>query len=57
MAQMKERDTRDATREIAPAVAAPDAIPLDNSALDLDGSVAAALEIIRNKLGDKRDKI
>ena len=51
MAQMKERDTRDATREIAPAVAAPDAIPLDNSALDLDGSVAAALEIIKNKLG------
>ena len=53
MAQMKERDTRDATREIAPAVAAPDAIPLDNSALDLDGSVAAALEIIKSKLGDK----
>ena len=50
LAQMKERDERDATREIAPAVAAPDAIPLDNSQLDLDGSVEAALEIIRNKL-------
>lgn len=50
LAQMKERDERDATREIAPAVAAPDAIPLDNSQLDLDGSVAAALEIIKNKL-------
>ena len=50
LAQMKERDERDATREIAPTVAAPDAIPLDNSQLDLDGSVEAALEIIRNKL-------
>ena len=50
LAQMKERDQRDATREIAPAVAAPDAIPLDNSQLDLDGSVAAALEIIKGKL-------
>ena len=50
LAQMKERDRRDATREIAPAVAAPDAIPLDNSQLDLDGSVEAALEIIKGKL-------
>ncbi len=51
LAQMKERDERDANREIAPAVAAPDAIPLDNSQLDLDGSVEAALAIIREKLG------
>ena len=50
LAQMKERDERDANREIAPAVAAPDAIPLDNSQLDLDGSVEAALEIIRSKI-------
>lgn len=50
LAQMKERDERDANREIAPAVAAPDAIPLDNSMLDLDGSVEAALNIIRGKL-------
>ena len=51
LAQMKERDMRDATREIAPAVAAPDAIPLDNSQLDLEGSIKAALDIIREKLG------
>ena len=50
LAQMKERDERDANREIAPAVAAPDAIPLDNSQLDLDGSVEAALSIIRSKI-------
>ena len=50
LAQMKERDERDANREIAPAVAAPDAVPLDNSHLDLDGSVEAALEIIRSKI-------
>ena len=49
--QMRERDRKDATRDIAPAVAAEDAIPLDNSQLDLDGSVAAALEIIKSKLG------
>ncbi len=46
---MRERDLRDSTREIAPAVAAEDAILLDNSNLNLEESVLAVLEIIKNK--------
>lgn len=51
LAGMAERDRKDATRATAPAVAAPDAVLLDNSGLDLPGTVAAALEIIRPHLG------
>ena len=50
LAAMKERDTRDSTRAVAPAVAAEDAIHLDNSALTLEQSVEAALEIIKSKI-------
>ena len=46
---MRERDRRDSTRDIAPAVAADDAIHFDNSELTLEQSVAAVLEIIKNK--------
>ncbi|MEE1357476.1 MAG: (d)CMP kinase [Clostridia bacterium] len=46
---MKERDRRDSTREIAPAVAAADAVLLDNSELDFEASVQAALDIIKSK--------
>ena len=49
LAAMKERDTRDSTREIAPAVAAEDAIMLDNSSLTFDETVEEALRIIRSK--------
>ena len=42
------RDKNDREREVAPAVAADDAILLDNSELDLDGTVDAALAIIRS---------
>ena len=50
LAAMKERDTRDSTREIAPAVAAEDAVHLDNSDMTLEESVAAAIEIVRSKI-------
>ncbi len=43
---MKERDRKDATRSASPAVAAPDAIILDNSELDFENTVKRALEII-----------
>ena len=43
------RDKNDREREIAPAVAAPDAILLDNSELDLEGTVTEALRIIRSR--------
>lgn len=45
------RDVKDATREIAPAVAAPDAVPLDNSGLEAHETLQKAMEIVRNKLG------
>jgi len=49
LAAMKERDTRDSTREIAPAVAAEDAIMLDNSSLSFDETVEEAIRIIKSK--------
>ncbi len=50
LADMIARDKKDATREVAPAVAAPDAITLDNSDLELDGLVEAALAIITPRM-------
>lgn len=47
------RDKNDSTRDVAPAVAAEDAVILDNSELDESGTVAAAIEIIRSKTGVK----
>ncbi len=46
------RDKNDREREIAPAVAAEDAILLDNSDLDLDGTVAEAIRIIRSRVSE-----
>ena len=47
---MNQRDRNDSTRKIAPAVPAEDAVILDNSDLDREGTVAAALAIIAAKL-------
>ncbi len=52
LADMKERDARDASRAAAPLRAAPDAVMLDNSGFTLEESVAAAKKIISDKLGD-----
>ena len=49
-AEMMTRDRNDSTRKVAPAVAAEDAVILDNSDLDREGTVEAALAIIREKL-------
>lgn len=48
--EMLTRDKNDSTRKVAPAVAAPDAVILDNSDLDREGTVEAALKIIADKL-------
>lgn len=48
--EMNKRDRNDSTRKIAPAVPAEDAVILDNSDLDREGTVAAALAIIAAKL-------
>ena len=47
--EMNERDTQDSTRAVAPATAAKDAILLDNSDLDLEGTVNRILEIVAEK--------
>ncbi len=43
---MRSRDSNDKNRKTAPAIPADDAILLDNSLLDLDGTFAAAKQII-----------
>ncbi len=45
--EMEERDRNDRERDVAPAVAADDAILLDNSDLTLEENVAAVLDIVR----------
>jgi len=49
--EMIERDHNDSTRAVAPAVAAPDALLLDNSAMTIEENVAAVLAIIQEKCG------
>ncbi len=56
LADMIARDEKDATRAVAPAVAAPDAVTIDNSDLELDGLVEAALAVITPVLRSKRSK-
>ncbi len=46
LAEMNQRDGQDSSRAIAPTKAADDAVLLDNSELDLDGTVDAILAII-----------
>ncbi len=47
---MVKRDRNDKTRSIAPAVPADDAVILDNSDIDFEGTVARAIEIINGKI-------
>lgn len=49
--EMNERDTQDSTREVAPAQAAPDAILLDNTGLNLEESVDAVIRLVRETTG------
>ncbi len=53
LADILERDHADSSREVAPAVAAPDATVFDNSDFDLEGSIAELLNIIRRTLAEK----
>ena len=54
-AEMAERDKNDSTRAIAPCVPASDAILLDNSELDAEGTVDEVIKII-NKVKKMRSK-
>ncbi len=49
LAETVERDTADSSRDIAPLVPAADAILFDNSALNIEETVAEALRLIREK--------
>lgn len=44
------RDKNDAEREIAPAVPAEDAVLMDNTNLDIEGTAEAAMRIVRSKI-------
>lgn len=48
--EMSLRDKNDSTRKVAPAVPADDAVILDNSELDREETIEAALEIIAENL-------
>lgn len=48
--EVLERDHNDMTRAVSPLVRAEDAVLLDNSLLDADQTVAAAMEIIRSRI-------
>jgi cytidylate kinase len=49
LADIKRRDARDAERPDAPMRAAADAITLDTTRLDIDSSLARALEIVESR--------
>jgi CMP/dCMP kinase len=46
LADILKRDERDKNRAVAPLKAAPDAYLLDNSYLDIEGGVRAAIDIV-----------
>jgi len=48
---MRQRDHNDSTRSTAPAVAAPDAITINNTGFECGQTLAAAEKIIAEKLG------
>lgn len=50
LGDMKQRDKNDSTRSTAPLAAADDAIMLDNTNLDIEGTVDAAMKIILEKI-------
>ncbi|HKE17209.1 MAG TPA: (d)CMP kinase [Kofleriaceae bacterium] len=49
MSEMQRRDQRDATRQAAPLVCAPDAVVLDSSALTIDEVVKRMFEVVKER--------
>ena len=49
--EMRERDHNDSTREVAPAVAADDAVVLDNSDMTVEESADAVIALVKQKTG------
>ncbi|MES2136857.1 MAG: (d)CMP kinase [Pseudomonadota bacterium] len=52
LADIRSRDERDSTREVAPLRPAPDAILLDTSALDVAAAIAEALRLVEARLAN-----
>ncbi len=50
LSDISKRDNNDSTRKTAPLKAAEDAVMLDNTELDVDGTLQAALKIINEKV-------
>lgn len=53
LADMRERDANDRNRSVAPAVAAPDAVPFDNSDMTPDECTDGIIALIHDRLGEK----
>jgi len=51
LADIRARDERDSSREVAPLRQAPDAILLDTSSLDVATAIAEALAVVRARTG------
>jgi CMP/dCMP kinase len=51
LAEIRDRDAQDANRPVAPLRPAPDALELDTTALDAEAAFAAALALVRSRLG------
>lgn len=51
LAEMNERDKNDSTRDIAPTMAAPDALLMDNSDMSFEENVEAVIAIVKEKTG------
>jgi cytidylate kinase len=50
LADIRVRDERDSTREVAPLKPASDAIMLDTSDLDIDRAIAEALRLVEARI-------
>ncbi len=53
LADIRARDARDSSRDIAPLRPAPDAILLDTSKLNVDEAIAEAINLAENKLAQR----
>jgi len=49
---IRARDERDSSREVAPLVQASDAILLDTSDFDVDAAIATAIQLVEERLAE-----
>lgn len=54
--ELEERDRRDSERAVAPLCVAPDAFVLDTTAMDVEASLAAALDLVERRLAERPDR-